>query len=52
VKNRVHIDVVADDRRAEVDRLQALGASIYQGTDGCTTMQDPEGNEYCVVDPP
>jgi hypothetical protein len=49
-KNRLHLDLRARDRRAEVDRLCALGASIYQETEGCTTLQDPEGNEFCVVD--
>jgi hypothetical protein len=49
-KNRLHLDLRASDRRAEVERLCGLGATIYQETDGCTTLQDPEGNEFCVVD--
>jgi hypothetical protein len=51
VKNRVHIDITAPDRRTEVDRLVALGASVYQETESWTTLQDPEGNEFCVLDP-
>jgi hypothetical protein len=50
VKNRLHLDLRASDRRAEVERLCALGATIYQETEGSTTLQDPEGNEFCVVD--
>ncbi len=49
-KNRLHLDLRANDRRAEVDRLCGLGATIYQEADGITTLQDPEGNEFCVVD--
>lgn len=50
-KNRVHIDITAPDRRAEVEQLVALGASVYQEGDSWTTLQDPEGNEFCVLDP-
>ena len=53
---RVHLDLTADDRRAEVDRLQALGAREKRSvvTDGgwtWTVMVDPDGNEFCVTDP-
>ncbi len=48
-KNRVHLDLRSGDRRAEVDRLCSLGATIYQETEGWTTLQDPEGNEFCIV---
>jgi hypothetical protein len=64
VKNRVHIDVragkglVGDERlaalRSEQARLEALGAvHLYtQLADGenetCVTMQDIEGNEFCL----
>ncbi|MFC8598704.1 MULTISPECIES: VOC family protein [unclassified Isoptericola] len=64
VKNRVHLDVrvgtglVGDERlaalRAEQARLEPLGA-VYlytQYADGeeesCITMQDVEGNEFCI----
>ena len=49
-RNRVHLDVEADSRRREVERLCALGASIRRESEGYTVMQDPEGNEFCVVD--
>ncbi|MFJ5092553.1 VOC family protein [Streptomyces sp. NPDC088674] len=64
VKNRVHIDVragkglVGEERLAtlqgEQARLEALGAVHLwtQLADGeeesCVTMQDPEGNEFCL----
>ncbi|MET9019021.1 VOC family protein [Actinopolymorpha sp. NPDC004070] len=50
-KNRLHVDVVSTDRRNEVARLVALGASARQEYDGWTTLADPEGNEFCVTDP-
>ncbi|WP_432081606.1 VOC family protein [Streptomyces sp. WAC 04229] len=64
VKNRVHLDVragtglVGDERlatlEAECARLMALGAKhvLTQRADGvnesCITMQDIEGNEFCL----
>lgn len=60
VKNRIHLDIkVADgDREAEVRRLVELGATIVEdrfrfsdGT-GWVVLNDPEGNEFCVVGPP
>jgi hypothetical protein len=54
VKNRVHVDLGADDREAEIARLIGLGATRgethtmpeYNVT--WTVMRDPEGNELCV----
>jgi predicted enzyme related to lactoylglutathione lyase len=53
VKNRVHLDLHADDRAAEVERLVGLGARIVHekaefGVEW-TTLADPEGNEFCVA---
>jgi hypothetical protein len=50
-RNRVHLDLAAGDRRGEVERLRALGASIRRERESFTVMQDPEGNEFCVVEP-
>ncbi|SEF15613.1 VOC family protein [Jiangella alba] len=50
VKNRVHLEVEAPDRAAEVERLLALGASVYAVRERWTTLLDPEGNEFCVAD--
>ncbi|MFD5462921.1 VOC family protein [Kitasatospora sp. NPDC127059] len=61
-KNRVHLDVrvgtglVGEERlavlEAEATRLEALGAVrvqvLYDGQDSCISMQDVEGNEFCV----
>ena len=53
-KNRVHLDLAADDRAAEVERLIALGATRLYDKDewgvNWTTLTDPEGNEFCVAE--
>jgi hypothetical protein len=49
VKNRMHLDVRADDRAAELERLCALGASVIARYEGHTTLADPEGNEFCLT---
>ncbi|MEV7525367.1 VOC family protein [Streptomyces sp. NPDC091371] len=58
VRNRVHLDLrpyPGDDHKAEVARLQALGATaadVGQGDDvPWTVLADPEGNEFCVLTP-
>jgi hypothetical protein len=51
-KNRLHLDFRPDDRDSEVDRLLALGATrvdIGQGEQTWTVLQDPEGNEFCIL---
>jgi catechol-2,3-dioxygenase len=52
-KLRSHIDLHADDPRAEVDRLLVLGARrVHVGQTGEETFEvlsDPEGNEFCVL---
>ena len=52
-KNRMHLDLVADDRAAEVARLAALGATTVREHDEWgirwTVLQDPEGNEFCIA---
>lgn len=54
-KTPVHIDLRVDDPDAEVERLQALGASIEWAVDETsagfirwTTMADPQGMLFCV----
>ncbi|MGW7050291.1 VOC family protein [Streptomyces sp. NPDC054887] len=54
-KNRVHLDVMPDDRTRdeEVERLLALGATLVAdhrrpNGRGWATLADPEGNEFCV----
>jgi hypothetical protein len=48
-KNRVHLDLTADDPAAEVARLVDLGAVTVREYDGWVQMADPEGNEFCVL---
>jgi hypothetical protein len=52
-KNRIHLDLVPDDQAAEVERLEALGAtraSVGQtGRESWVVMADPEGNEFCIL---
>lgn len=52
-KNRVHLDLAAADRAAEVARLVELGATALYDKDefgfSWTTLVDPEGNEFCVA---
>ncbi|MEU9851784.1 VOC family protein [Streptomyces sp. NPDC047974] len=56
-KNRVHLDLATTSavHQAElVERLQALGATLAdvgQGDVPWTVMADPEGNEFCVLEP-
>lgn len=49
-KMPMHVDIAADDRHAEVDRLVALGATVRERFDRHTWMLDPAGNDFCVVD--
>ena len=52
-KNRVHLDLQADDLAAEVARLVGLGASVVHENaewgHSWVTLQDPDGNEFCVA---
>jgi predicted enzyme related to lactoylglutathione lyase len=56
-KNRVHLDLApasAEHQAAEIERILALGATkadIGQGDVPWQVMADPEGNEFCVLDP-
>ncbi|MDG9717945.1 VOC family protein [Streptomyces sp. DH24] len=55
IKNRLHLDFRPVDQAAEVERLLALGARPADvGQDGdepWVVLQDPEGNEFCVLGP-
>lgn len=53
VKNRVHLDLRADDVSEELARLVALGAVAIddQPTGDVVILRDPEGNEFCLVRP-
>lgn len=52
IKNRLHLDFRPEDQDAEVARLLALGArraDVGQGEQSWVVLQDPEGNEFCVL---
>lgn len=52
-KSKFHLDLYAQDQRAEVERLMALGATVKrepEAGDDFVVMADPEGNLFCVVD--
>jgi len=57
VKNRLHIDLATTSAAHQADlvaRLQALGATpadVGQGDVPWTVLADPEGNEFCVLEP-
>jgi hypothetical protein len=52
-KNRVHLDMHAQDREADVARLVGLGATRLGDHDEhgtrWTVLADVEGNEFCVA---
>lgn len=54
-KNRLHLDLYADDQNETVDALTARGATradVGQPGDApYIVMRDPEGNELCLLDP-
>lgn len=52
----IHLDLDAEDREAEIERLTKLGATVVKTktettgpyTETWTVMRDPEGNGFCV----
>lgn len=57
-KNRLHLDLTSrsrDEQTKSVERLLTLGAShidIGQGPDDPhVVLADPEGNEFCIIEP-
>jgi predicted enzyme related to lactoylglutathione lyase len=57
VKNRVHVDLATTSTAHQAEliaRLQDLGATavdVGQGDVPWTVLADPEGNEFCVLEP-
>ena len=54
VKNRVHLDVLVEDLEAAAARCVELGATRIGDRHGDSlgdfiVLQDPDGNEFCVV---
>ena len=53
LKNRLHLNIAAADRQAEIDRLVSLGATEADTQEPgggyiWTNMRDTEGNEFCI----
>lgn len=48
---RVHLDIETDDKEAEAERLQALGASEVARVKKWIVMEAPTGHRFCLVDP-
>ena len=52
-KNKVHLDLTAEDLDAEVERLLGVGASLVErrGDESFrwVTLADPDGNQFCVA---
>ena len=57
-KNRLHLDLRTPDLEAEVGRVVGLGATLLTSEpvteDGWFwhILADPDGNEFCVLQPP
>jgi predicted enzyme related to lactoylglutathione lyase len=57
-KNRLHLDLRTRDLDAEVDRVQQAGATrlteqpIEESGWRWHVLADPDGNEFCVLQPP
>jgi hypothetical protein len=49
VKNRVHLDLRADQPESELTRLTHLGARVTAEFDNLTVLEDIEGNEFCLL---
>jgi catechol 2,3-dioxygenase-like lactoylglutathione lyase family enzyme len=52
---RIHLDLYAENQRAEVERLTGLGAREVHwdkrpADADYVIMEDPEGNRFCVID--
>ena len=56
-KNRLHLDLRVPDLDAEVARVVAAGATllteepVVEAGSGRHVLADPDGNEFCVVQP-
>ena len=54
-KSRLHMEFKTDNLKSEAARIVALGATLVAerefGDTQWIVMQDPEGNEFCLVNP-
>ncbi len=53
-KNRLHLDMITEDRAAEVARLVELGATHVADKEewghSWAVLNDVEGNEFCIAE--
>ena len=45
---RVHIDILVDDKQAATKRVQELGGTLVQTSGINNIVADPAGNQFCV----
>jgi hypothetical protein len=50
--SRVHLDIETDNVEAEVARLESLGAKRISNIHSWVVMEAPDGQRFCLVDPP
>ncbi len=54
-KNRLHMEFKSTDLKSDADRIVTLGGTLVAerqfGETRWIVMQDPEGNEFCLVKP-
>lgn len=54
-KARIHLDLFVDQAQPLVDDMRAAGASLLSRTEAgdwtTRVLQDPAGNEFCVIGP-
>ena len=48
-ESRIHLDIETDDLEAEVERLEALGATRVAFIQRWWVMEAPSGQRFCVV---
>jgi Glyoxalase-like domain len=57
-KNRLHLDLRTRDLGPEMQRLLGLGATLLTGQPVSEAgwrwyiLADPDGNEFCILQPP
>jgi predicted enzyme related to lactoylglutathione lyase len=54
-KARIHLDLFVENAQPVVEEMQAAGASLLSRTEAgdwtTRVLQDPAGNEFCVIGP-
>lgn len=45
---RIHIDILVDDKAEATEQVKKLGGSLIQEGDINNIVTDPDGNQFCV----